>query len=232
MDGSNGTARPAPEVSGGVHTLTVTGATPGTRLRVVDSSGRDVVTLVADAVGNAHLAFVPRAPHRAGPSGGDRRGTGHRRHARCGRVPRVRPQHGSGSGPGCRGRARGAGHSGPLAVRPGAGRGLRLPHDARRRAAVGHGPLPEPGPVRARALPDRDRVLGVLAVGPRRATAVDAAREPDGLRGGRREHAWQRLLGRRVRRVQPGTGCGRLRRRGDGARANRGSCTVGRAWSG
>ncbi len=60
MDGSNGTARPAPEVSGGVHTLTVTGATPGTRLRVVDSSGRDVVTLVADAVGNAHLAFVPQ----------------------------------------------------------------------------------------------------------------------------------------------------------------------------
>lgn len=53
------TERPAPELSGGVHTLTVTDAEPGTRLRVVDADGRDVVTLVADPSGNAHLAFVP-----------------------------------------------------------------------------------------------------------------------------------------------------------------------------
>ena len=42
-----------------MHTLTVTDASPGTLLRVVDADGRDVVTLVADAAGNAHLAFVP-----------------------------------------------------------------------------------------------------------------------------------------------------------------------------
>ena len=59
MDGSEGAAPLAPALSGGVHTLTVTGATPGAPLRVVDAGGRDVVTLVADASGNAHLAFVP-----------------------------------------------------------------------------------------------------------------------------------------------------------------------------
>jgi predicted acyl esterase len=47
------------EVRGGVETLTVTGATPGHRLRVVDSEGTDVVTMVVDPSGNAHLAFVP-----------------------------------------------------------------------------------------------------------------------------------------------------------------------------
>jgi predicted acyl esterase len=54
------------EVSGGVETLTVTGARPGTHLRIErldqagsDSGGTPVVTLVADEAGNAHLAFVP-----------------------------------------------------------------------------------------------------------------------------------------------------------------------------
>ncbi len=43
----------------GVETLTVTDAAPGTPLRVVEAgSGRDVVTVVADAAGNAHVAFV------------------------------------------------------------------------------------------------------------------------------------------------------------------------------
>jgi len=44
---------------GGVQTLTVTGARPAQRLRVADDTGRDVVTMVADEAGNAHLAFVP-----------------------------------------------------------------------------------------------------------------------------------------------------------------------------
>ncbi len=47
------------ELSGGVHTLTVTGAPPGARLRVDDDTGRPLVTLVADELGNAHLAFTP-----------------------------------------------------------------------------------------------------------------------------------------------------------------------------
>ena len=47
------------ELRGGVETLTVTGAEPGHHLRVVDSGGSDVVTMVVDPVGNAHLAFVP-----------------------------------------------------------------------------------------------------------------------------------------------------------------------------
>ena len=47
----------------GVETLTITGARPGAHLRVeaVDPDGGDrrpVVTLVADAVGNAHVGFV------------------------------------------------------------------------------------------------------------------------------------------------------------------------------
>lgn len=50
-------------VDGGVETLTVTGASPGARLRVDDAAGRPVATLVADEQGNAHLAFVP-AEHR------------------------------------------------------------------------------------------------------------------------------------------------------------------------
>jgi predicted acyl esterase len=59
MDGSHGSTGSAPVLRGGVHTLTVTGAAPGTRLRVVDAEDRDVVTIVADEAGNAHLAFVP-----------------------------------------------------------------------------------------------------------------------------------------------------------------------------
>jgi predicted acyl esterase len=52
------------DITGGVETLTVTGAAPGQRLRVDDPSGSTLVTLVADAAGNAHLAYVP-------PGGGD-----------------------------------------------------------------------------------------------------------------------------------------------------------------
>jgi len=47
------------EVTGGVETLTVTGADPGVHLRVVDAAGEPVVTLVADGSGNAHIVFVP-----------------------------------------------------------------------------------------------------------------------------------------------------------------------------
>ncbi|MCC5950749.1 MAG: CocE/NonD family hydrolase [Acidimicrobiia bacterium] len=46
-------------VTPGVETLTVTGARPGAHLEVVAAEGRPVATLVADAMGNAHLAFVP-----------------------------------------------------------------------------------------------------------------------------------------------------------------------------
>jgi predicted acyl esterase len=51
------------EVSGGVETLTVTGADPGAHLRIEQlddgGAGRPIATLVADEAGNAHLAFVP-----------------------------------------------------------------------------------------------------------------------------------------------------------------------------
>ncbi len=47
-------------VTAGVHTITVTGVAPGTPVRVVDDGGVDLVTLIADESGNAHLAFVPR----------------------------------------------------------------------------------------------------------------------------------------------------------------------------
>ena len=50
------------QVHGGVETLTVTGAESGTLLEVRNSTGELLVTLVADQVGNAHLAYVPAQP--------------------------------------------------------------------------------------------------------------------------------------------------------------------------
>ena len=43
----------------GVETLTITGAAPGTHLRVDTAGGQPVVTLVADHIDNAHVSFVP-----------------------------------------------------------------------------------------------------------------------------------------------------------------------------
>ncbi|MEZ5320774.1 MAG: CocE/NonD family hydrolase [Microthrixaceae bacterium] len=51
--------RSTPQLRGGVETLTITGADPGRHLRVVGADGSDVVTVVADDSGNAHIAFVP-----------------------------------------------------------------------------------------------------------------------------------------------------------------------------
>ena len=50
------------EITGGVETMTVTGADPGAHLRVCTAAGDDVVTLVADGSGNAFLGFVPAEP--------------------------------------------------------------------------------------------------------------------------------------------------------------------------
>ncbi len=50
------------EITGGVETLTVTGAAPGTKLVVRRADGAELVTLVADHAGNAHLAYVPDEP--------------------------------------------------------------------------------------------------------------------------------------------------------------------------
>ena len=54
------------QVTGGVETLTITGAPPGTHLLVEtldpDGAARPIATLVADHAGNAHLAFVPPEP--------------------------------------------------------------------------------------------------------------------------------------------------------------------------
>ena len=48
------------QISAGVETLTITQATPGTRLRLEDGDGRPLVTSVVDRAGNAHLAYLPR----------------------------------------------------------------------------------------------------------------------------------------------------------------------------
>lgn len=47
------------QVQGGVQTVTMTEAPAGHRLRLRDQRGRDVVSVVADEAGNAHVAFVP-----------------------------------------------------------------------------------------------------------------------------------------------------------------------------
>ena len=51
------------QVNGGVETLTVTGVEPGEHLLVRDDAGRQVVTVVADELGHAFVAFVP-SEHR------------------------------------------------------------------------------------------------------------------------------------------------------------------------
>lgn len=59
-DGSgNATALHGIQVSPGVETVTISGATPGSHLRLEKADGTPVVTLVADPAGNAHVAFVP-----------------------------------------------------------------------------------------------------------------------------------------------------------------------------
>ncbi|MEX0766897.1 MAG: CocE/NonD family hydrolase [Microthrixaceae bacterium] len=50
------------QVRAGVETLTVTGAESGTLIEVRDAHSRLIVTLVADHLGNAHLAYVPSEP--------------------------------------------------------------------------------------------------------------------------------------------------------------------------
>ena len=50
------------QIIGGVETLTITGATPGAHLRIEDAAGAYVATVVADRLGNAHLAFTPAEP--------------------------------------------------------------------------------------------------------------------------------------------------------------------------
>ena len=78
---------------------------------------------------------------------------------------------------------------------------------------------------------DGHRVLRLRPVQPRRAPARDAAGQPPGLRRRRRQHARHRLLGRRVRRVQPGPGRRRLRRRRDRRPPAVGAARHGPAWS-
>lgn len=47
------------KIEPGVETLTVTGAAPGSRLRLTRVDGNPVVTVVTDEKGNAHIAFIP-----------------------------------------------------------------------------------------------------------------------------------------------------------------------------
>lgn len=47
----------------GVETLTITGADPGTHLRIDDAQGQPLVTVIADDHGQAHVGFLP-AEHR------------------------------------------------------------------------------------------------------------------------------------------------------------------------
>ena len=221
---SGATRASGPTVSGGVHTLTVSGAVPGTHLRVLDDDGSDVVTLVVDEAGNAHLAFVPDTPALLdSPSAVvEVLATGDTLPAGTYRIVED-----TGTEPTEVGRARvtsvdelpdpslydqelseGYGY---LTVRD----GVQLSVMVR---------FPDADALRSGALPDGHRVLRLLPLGPRRSTTLDAAGEPDGLRRRRREHAWQRLFGRRVRRVQPCPGGRRLRRGRD-----RGAPAVGAA---
>ena len=47
------------QISGGVETITITDAEPGTRLRIDDAKGEPIATVLVDEAGNAHLAFAP-----------------------------------------------------------------------------------------------------------------------------------------------------------------------------
>ncbi len=100
---------------------------------------------------------------------------------------------------------------------------LRLPDHSRRHQAghrrapavrrderrAGRGSSAGPG----RSDPDLDRVLGLRVRGPGRPAERDRdPREPDGLHGGRREHARHRLLGRRLRLLRAAAEPRRVRR--------------------
>ena len=193
----------AMEITGGVGTLTVTGAAPGSKLRVRRVDGTEVVTLVADDAGNAHLAYVPDE-HRVMASTEDL--TEALAHGRT-LAPGEYTVDGTGAG------ARRRRPPRPVAVRPGAGRGLRLP---RRSATACSCRSWSASPTRTCTARRRGRRSSST-----RATARPIPTRPSrgtllanllGLRRRRREHARHRLLGRRVRRVQPGPGRRRLRR--------------------
>ena len=47
------------QINGGVETITISEAEPGTRLRIDDAKGEPVATVLVDEAGNAHLAFAP-----------------------------------------------------------------------------------------------------------------------------------------------------------------------------
>ena len=202
-------------LSPGVETLTVSGAAPGAHLRVCDADGQAVATLVADGTGQAHLAFVP-AVHRvlatpedvvAALSDGWPLPPGEYTVVDESASPpapaRTRPRAGRGRPPR------------PVALRAGAARGLRLRDRARRRAAVGDGPVPQRGPLRPGPVAHGGRVLGLRPLRPRQPPARHHDRQPAGLRRGRREHAGHGVLGRRLRHLQPGPGGRRLRRHRD-----------------
>ena len=47
------------QIRAGVETLTITDASPGTRLRLEETDGQRIVTVVVDDAGNAHIAYLP-----------------------------------------------------------------------------------------------------------------------------------------------------------------------------
>ena len=104
-------------------------------------------------------------------------------------------------------------------------RRVRLPDHARRHQARDRRPPPE----RARALPTLVEYSGYGYANPDGAPELDRGdREPARLRGGRRQHARHRLLGRRVRLLRAAPGAGRLRRRRDGRAPAVGGAQQGR----
>ena len=118
-------------------------------------------------------------------------------------------------------------------------RRLRLPDDARRHQArllgapadrtspnaAGHRPPARPGrPAPYPTLIEYSGYGYANPAGPQSGIAV--ARQPDGLRGRRRQHARHRLLRRRVRLLRAAAEPRRLRRHRDRSRASRGSSTT------
>ncbi len=107
-------------------------------------------------------------------------------------------------------------------------RGLPVPRDARRGAPQRQRAVPRRGDPRAGSVADRRRVLGLQPLEPRQRGRRGAHRPRPRLRHGLGQHARNRVLGRRVRRVQPRADGRRLRHDRDRGRPGLGARRSGR----
>ena len=193
---------------GSARQVYVTGLPAGASATLVDGQGATVRTQQANPLGGVLFRDVaPGEGYRVREDG-----TGTSR-SRSRSTPRT-PRRGTRASTTSRSRATATATSPPATARSSRSPCTRRPSRRPRRTPRG---LPRPQrPGLHAAVPDADRVLGLRLRQPRRPDQRHrGAREPDGLRGRRRQHARHRLLGRRLRLLRAAAEPRRLRRHRD-----------------